>query len=27
MTRYFGALSQHQFCWRHLNGTCDCSDR
>jgi zinc transport system ATP-binding protein len=20
MTRYFGALSQHQFCWRHTNG-------
>lgn len=27
MTRYFGPLSQHQFCWRHLDGTCDCADR
>lgn len=25
MTRYFGALTQHQVCWRHNDGKC-CSD-
>ena len=23
MTEYFGYISQHQICWRHVNGKCD----
>ncbi len=23
MTEYFGHISQHQFCWRHVNGKCN----
>lgn len=26
MTEYFGFISQHQFCWRHVNGECNYTD-
>jgi zinc transport system ATP-binding protein len=26
MTEYFGNITQHQICWRHMNGKCNHTD-